>query len=105
MTDETSRASRLRAYLQSLASQLPMAGRGEPPESEGPLAASAMAEWGDLSPPQGCVGGSTAAHPRRLPRTCGQAAQTHRGADVSVITQFDGPLIEFGDGLRRHRRT
>jgi len=24
---------------------------------------------------------------------------------LSVITQFDGPLIEFGDGLRRHRRT
>jgi len=22
-----------------------------------------------------------------------------------VITQFDGLLIEFGDGLRRHRRT
>ena len=24
--------------------------------------------------------------------------------EVSVITQFDGPLIEFGDGQQSHRR-
>ncbi len=63
MTDETSRASRLRAYLQSLASQSPPAGPAEPPEPEGPLAASAMAERGDLSPPQAA---SAAAPPLTL---------------------------------------
>jgi hypothetical protein len=26
------------------------------------------------------------------------------GSQVSVITQFDGPLIEFGDGEQSHRR-
>ena len=31
-------------------------------------------------------------------------ARELKAAGLSVITQFDGPLIEFGDGRRSHRR-
>jgi hypothetical protein len=82
MTNETSKAARLKAYLQSLASHSPPAGQGEPPKREVPLAASAMAERGDLSPPQAA---SAAAPPLTLDDYSALVAKLPRPTEAQMM--------------------